>query len=211
MTALDETGAAVVDEDVDEAANQIFAWPRNGLREVLQASDSGAVENGSNGFHRSVLCNESETERTVWRRRRRWHSVYRLEPGGSDKWPGGLPASDQPTSGLARSWTETSLHGLVFVSGLRFDRTSFNAGTPRGHAVATTMSASYRRVMRLSINGETKDIQAATVAELVTVLELPSERVAIEHNGMIVRRADRVGVVLADGDRIEIVTLVGGG
>ncbi len=65
--------------------------------------------------------------------------------------------------------------------------------------------------MRLSINGETKDIQAATVAELVTVLELPSERVAIEHNGMIVRRADRVGVVLADGDRIEIVTLVGGG
>ena len=65
--------------------------------------------------------------------------------------------------------------------------------------------------MRLIINGETRDIQAAPVAELVTVLELPSERVAIEHNGMIVRRADRVGVVLADGDRIEIVTLVGGG
>jgi thiamine biosynthesis protein ThiS len=37
------------------------------------------------------------------------------------------------------------------------------------------------------------------------------DRVAVEHNGAIVRRADRPVTRVNDGDVFEIVTLVGGG
>jgi len=68
--------------------------------------------------------------------------------------------------------------------------------------------------MRITINGEARDLDAATVdtvSALLTALGLPPERVAIEHNGAIVRRPDRASTPVTDGDVVEIVTLVGGG
>ena len=70
--------------------------------------------------------------------------------------------------------------------------------------------------MRITINGEPRDLNddavaIETVAALVVALGLPAERVAIEHNGAIVRRPDRASTPVADGDVFEIVTLVGGG
>ena len=64
----------------------------------------------------------------------------------------------------------------------------------------------------IELNGERRSIQrGATVRELLEVeLEIAGERVAVELNRALLPRAqwDRV---LAGGDRIEIVTFVGGG
>lgn len=49
------------------------------------------------------------------------------------------------------------------------------------------------------------------VRSLLRELDLPESRVAVERNRAIVRKADYAGTALAEGDRIEIVTFVGGG
>jgi len=61
-------------------------------------------------------------------------------------------------------------------------------------------------------NGETKAVpEGTTLAGLIESLELPGGRVAVERNGGVVPK-DRFGsVTLSAGDRLEIVTLVGGG
>ena len=66
--------------------------------------------------------------------------------------------------------------------------------------------------MLVTVNGEERELAAATtVADLLAELELPTEQVAVERNLRIVPR-DRFGAVaLAEGDRLEVVTLVGGG
>ena len=66
--------------------------------------------------------------------------------------------------------------------------------------------------MRIRVNGEDRDVaDDATVASLLELLELPSGRVAVERNKRIVRRATYAQTPLAEGDELEIVTLVGGG
>jgi sulfur carrier protein len=68
--------------------------------------------------------------------------------------------------------------------------------------------------MRITVNGNEQQLPVpgpTTLEELVAHLALPTERVAIEHNGVVVRRGERAQRGLADGDVLEIVTLVGGG
>jgi sulfur carrier protein len=66
--------------------------------------------------------------------------------------------------------------------------------------------------MQIRVNGETRDVHdGATVAELVELFQLTPERVAVEVNERLVRRATFRETRLAAGDRVEIVTLVGGG
>lgn len=65
--------------------------------------------------------------------------------------------------------------------------------------------------MRLLINGEEKDIAAATVAELVAQLGMKPDRVAVELNREIVPRDRWPSAPLRDGDKLEIVQFVGGG
>jgi len=49
------------------------------------------------------------------------------------------------------------------------------------------------------------------VAALLDALALPSRQVAVEVNLQLVPRARHAEYRLAEGDRIEIVSLVGGG
>lgn len=66
--------------------------------------------------------------------------------------------------------------------------------------------------MQITVNGEPRAVRAgATVADLLTAFELPPQRVAVEINANLVRRAHFPQTVLRAGDRVEIVTLVGGG
>lgn len=67
--------------------------------------------------------------------------------------------------------------------------------------------------MVLQVNGEARDLALVddTVAALLQSLGAVPERVAVERNGAIVKRADRATTRLLPGDVIEIVTLVGGG
>jgi sulfur carrier protein len=64
----------------------------------------------------------------------------------------------------------------------------------------------------LVVNGEKRSVaDVHTVDDLVGVLGLPKERVAVEVNGALVLRAERAAQPVRDGDVVEIVTLVGGG
>lgn len=66
--------------------------------------------------------------------------------------------------------------------------------------------------MKLWVNGEPHELDAPlTIAELLVHLGVSGERVAVERNLEVVRRAARDVVRVADGDRIEIVSFVGGG
>ena len=65
--------------------------------------------------------------------------------------------------------------------------------------------------LTLTLNGETRQTLAATIAQLVGELELKPEKVAVERNGEIVPRSSHACTALADGDVLEIVHFVGGG
>lgn len=66
--------------------------------------------------------------------------------------------------------------------------------------------------MRLLLNGEERDVAGvASIADLVSVLGLDARKVAVERNLEIAPRSTYADVRLADGDRIEIVTFIGGG
>jgi thiamine biosynthesis protein ThiS len=62
------------------------------------------------------------------------------------------------------------------------------------------------------VNGDEKEFGSGiSLAELITQLDLPAARIAIELNREVVRRSDWGGTMLKDDDRIEIVHFVGGG
>jgi thiamine biosynthesis protein ThiS len=64
----------------------------------------------------------------------------------------------------------------------------------------------------VTVNGEPRTLAAgSTVADLVAALKLLPTQVAVERNKLLVRRADHAATVLAAGDRLEVVTLFGGG
>lgn len=63
----------------------------------------------------------------------------------------------------------------------------------------------------LEINGQRQSFAAGTVAELIALMTLKTDRVAVERNGEIVPRGSWAETALADGDRLEIVHFVGGG
>lgn len=66
--------------------------------------------------------------------------------------------------------------------------------------------------MRVELNGDPKELDEGTnLSSLVQQLALAPERVAVELNREVVRRADWPTTQLADGDRVEIVHFVGGG
>jgi len=65
--------------------------------------------------------------------------------------------------------------------------------------------------MKVFVNGELREVEISTLAELITELDLPVARIAIELNREVVRRSDWGGTMLKDEDRIEIVHFVGGG
>ena len=65
--------------------------------------------------------------------------------------------------------------------------------------------------MKIRLNGTEREVRAATVADMIAELQLPTERIAVERNKLIVKKADWSATGLADGDQIEIVHFVGGG
>jgi sulfur carrier protein len=66
--------------------------------------------------------------------------------------------------------------------------------------------------MRLLLNGEERVFEGvSTLADLVSSLGLDARKVAVERNLEIAPRSTYADTALADGDRIEIVTFIGGG
>ncbi len=62
------------------------------------------------------------------------------------------------------------------------------------------------------MNGEPREIESGTtVARLIEALKMQPRFLAVERNFELVPRARHAECILADGDQLEIVTLVGGG
>jgi thiamine biosynthesis protein ThiS len=66
--------------------------------------------------------------------------------------------------------------------------------------------------IQVSVNGEPLRVASgSTVADILHQLSLDRARVAVEHNLRVVPRAEHASLRLNHGDRLEIVTFVGGG
>lgn len=64
----------------------------------------------------------------------------------------------------------------------------------------------------VTVNGGARAVPAGcSVAELVRLLGLAGGPVAVERNGEVVPRRTHEGVLLCEGDVLEVVTFVGGG
>jgi len=67
--------------------------------------------------------------------------------------------------------------------------------------------------MTLIINGEQRSFEKPvdTIARLIEQLDLAATRTAVELNGAVIEQHRFGETALQDGDRIEIVSFVGGG
>lgn len=67
-------------------------------------------------------------------------------------------------------------------------------------------------IVRVTINGQSERLDdGTTVAALLRELEVEPVRVAVEINTELVTRSTFESTLINEGDRIEIVTFVGGG
>jgi sulfur carrier protein len=67
-------------------------------------------------------------------------------------------------------------------------------------------------MIEIVVNGQTRQVpEGTTVAGLLEQLALSAPYVAVELNLEVVPRAEHAQRLLAAGDHLEIVTLVGGG
>lgn len=74
------------------------------------------------------------------------------------------------------------------------------------------MAQHHNQTTTFTMNGKPRQVPAGTtVASLIEQLQLPWRTVAVERNRILVPRAQQAECVLANGDELEIVTLVGGG
>lgn len=68
------------------------------------------------------------------------------------------------------------------------------------------------RLIQLTVNGQPRQAPARmTVSQLLAELKLAPRGIAVEVNQQVVPRGKHAEHELADGDRLEIVSLVGGG
>ena len=66
--------------------------------------------------------------------------------------------------------------------------------------------------MIIHVNGERQEVvQELSLSNLIDQLKLPPQRIAVELNREVVRRANWETTVLREDDRVEIVHFVGGG
>ena len=66
--------------------------------------------------------------------------------------------------------------------------------------------------MTLFVNGEAREVEdGITLAAMLSQLRMEPRNVAVEVNLDVVPRGQHAECVLGEGDRLEIVTLVGGG
>jgi sulfur carrier protein len=65
--------------------------------------------------------------------------------------------------------------------------------------------------MKLIINGEMREVSAATLAALLTELDYEGNWLATAHNGEVVPARERSGCRLSEGDRVEVLSPMKGG
>lgn len=67
-------------------------------------------------------------------------------------------------------------------------------------------------LVKVTVNGEPREVvQGTTICSLLDSLRIRPERVAVEVNAEVIRRARHAEHRLMGGEKVEIVTFVGGG
>jgi sulfur carrier protein len=66
-------------------------------------------------------------------------------------------------------------------------------------------------LLKLTVNGELREVAAATVFDLIQELGLHPQGTIVERNLEIVDLASYGETMLANGDELELVRIVGGG
>ena len=66
--------------------------------------------------------------------------------------------------------------------------------------------------MLLKVNGDSVEIDdGSNMGELLDMLEIPKNKVAVELNGVVIPNSELLGKALKDQDILEIVRAIGGG
>ncbi|MGH8493248.1 MAG: sulfur carrier protein ThiS [Moraxellaceae bacterium] len=65
--------------------------------------------------------------------------------------------------------------------------------------------------MQIRLNGEAREVSAASLSALIAELDLSGKRIAVELNGEIAPRSQYDRTALKAGDHVEIVHAIGGG
>ena len=65
--------------------------------------------------------------------------------------------------------------------------------------------------MKILLNGETQDVSATNITDLIVDLGLETRMLAVERNLEVVSKSAYAETVLKENDRIEIVHMIGGG
>ncbi|WP_145168752.1 sulfur carrier protein ThiS [Rubripirellula lacrimiformis] len=67
-------------------------------------------------------------------------------------------------------------------------------------------------MITITVNGETVEIESTmSVQQMLDTVDVPPNYLAVEINGDVVPRQQYEATMVAAGDDIEVVTLVGGG
>lgn len=66
-------------------------------------------------------------------------------------------------------------------------------------------------MISLVINGESKQVISVKIDDLMGELSLPAPLMLVEHNGKALHRSEWPDVILADGDRLELMRVAAGG
>jgi len=101
---------------------------------------------------------------------------------------------------VRNSKRRTGKAGVLDRSTLALVECAIRASVPRGGC------------LQIVVNGEARDVPENTsIADLLEALSVSPRGVAVEVNLQLVPRQQHAQHLLAAGDQIEVVTLVGGG
>lgn len=67
-------------------------------------------------------------------------------------------------------------------------------------------------MIRITVNGRPHEFERELgLPELIARLEIAHPRIAVAHNGTVLRQTEHADTMIRDGDTLEIVRMVGGG
>lgn len=67
-------------------------------------------------------------------------------------------------------------------------------------------------MIHVTINGRPREFERELpLPDLIARMEIAHPRIAVAHNGTVLRREEHAAAIVRDGDTLEIVRMVGGG
>ncbi len=101
---------------------------------------------------------------------------------------------------------------MASTSDTREDSERYTTAAPRFHSAASKPTIPAVSPIHIQLNGEPREVEGpASIADLLRQLGLDRQACAVEVNLALIPRSRHSSHMLAEGDRLEVVSLVGGG